>query len=334
MLLLSAFNTMNADYTNYYTNYITSGNLSSFRYIGYNTLMRYFYTKNYSFELFRVVFFSIAIILLILSINNISKNVNAILAYYLFCIFPLDIVQMKAFLSEALILLAITIFLQMTTSNIFSKKKEIFNILIVMLLIGVASLVHFSAAFYVIPISLYLILYKKKNMKFKIYLYTIIGVILIYCGGINIVLQFGNRIGLLGDMEYLTQWTQKATRFGYLYMVIIVVLMIYGCWNDRKSELKHGTITILDIAISKFVLTSALTIPLIMLNMSYNRLLRIYIILFIAYFVNKEKKTIISRGTFLCFLCFFTVIVLVFILDISPVYLETLGSILEYNSLL
>lgn len=332
MFILAAYNYMNADYESYLISYSTIANGTGFRYIGYSKLLYFFASRGFSFTQYRYVFFVMCFILLFISVRMLTNDVNFVLALYMIFSFPLDTVQMKTFISELFVLLGISLYIA-RKGNIESKTIEQKKQLICLLFLCLATLLHFSNFYYFIAFGIFIMTKGKENIQRKLLAISGIMALLVFSGAMAIILQFAGRIGLVGGLDYLQQWAQRGTHFGFIISVVLLAIILGAAGIDYS---KYSSIDPSEPyssnQIRAFISTAVLLAPFLVLNVAFVRMLRVYMILLCILYANKRKSGMIRVKELSQWGLFVLSIVYMFVYDVFTMYDYTLGAILRYNS--
>ena len=167
MFILAAFRTTSADYEAYNMSYDLLDRTSEFKYIGYAYFQKIFYYSGLNFKQYNYVFYLIVLCLLVIAIRILTLNVNSVLAYYMIFSYPLDAVQMRSFLSEVLSLVGIAIIIKFFVLDKPVKSNIKFGFISTVFLI-LSLLIHFSSAFNLIAVVIYLAVKNRKSMGKKL----------------------------------------------------------------------------------------------------------------------------------------------------------------------
>lgn len=331
MVLLAGFRYWDADYNSYYTTYnrLSQINRVDVRYIGYHYLQMIFSNLGLKFEEYIVFVYIIGFAVLIFSIKLLTSNVNQVLAFYLIFAFGIDVIQMKSFCSEVISFLGIAILLKYYSKNEQLRKNNrvIFSFFCLMIL---ALVFHFSAAFYLLSGLVYLMIDNKKIEMKKLVLVIIVVVVFVYGNGLSYILSLANKIGVIGDMEYLVRWSKRNTRLGWITPSFLIVMIVFAATYIYPRSLDVDKEK---IAVKNFILTAIFIIPFLIMNTTFNRLVRIYMLLLYIIFVNARKRMRVHIKQGLSYFVFILCIIYAFICDILPNYERTLGALLKYNRL-
>lgn len=326
MVILAAYRTSSADFSNYILEYnnINLG-ISGGRYIGFASV-EYFFSKilNMSFENYLVVFYGLAFLLLICSIGILTENINFVLSLYLVFSFGIDSIQMKSLLASVLCILSISITYKCLNFDKVNKTAGLICSAVIMI---AASLIHFAMFYFILPYIFLILNYNKPNIGNKIFITTIIGLFFIYNGLLAFVVKFANKLGLLNDLHYLSSWTTKRTSFGWLLYAIIIIWIILTLLLLSRNDEKIKFLKI-------YTYTVAFLIPLVSINAVYFRLIRVYFILLYVYITEYKFKTKIYIKECIGYLIFLIAVIMSFMIDIYPAFENTLGALLKNNSLI
>lgn len=283
MYLTSAFCIQNDDYRNYENGYnlIASGQSTNVRYWGYGILIKICSSMGLNFQQYRMLFYLLVISILFISILFFTEKANFVLALYMAFSFCTDIIQMKSFIAYTIELFALSILLREEIKN------NILRYIVFFVLSFLASLMHFSAAYFILAAVVYIFMRKKKNIGRDVFVFSALGTLFVYFGGLEIVAQIMNQIGILGDMEYLSNWFEKRTHFGFILGFIWVFVIAY-CFSGRQVRCQKPCM--LSDKIEKYGSTVFLTLPVLVLNLQYTRLLRPYMILLFCVFADRFQR--------------------------------------------
>nr|WP_027871073.1 EpsG family protein [[Eubacterium] cellulosolvens] len=329
MYVFSAYRTFDADYNAYLIGYNNLSRGTAYRYVGYSSFLKIFSNMGLSFDAYNRIFFLIVFILLLVSVRLLTRNINAVLALYLIYPYSLDVVQMKSCIADILALISIVLVINLKTHYLDEERKRKIASVVAIMSLFLAACMHFSAAYYSLTLALYLVVRNRENLGIKMLVLSCSMIALLYSGFLVIIIRFANKLGILGELDYIFQWTTKSTRYGYLLYFAIIGLMVLSTTynhvemikNKRQQELRY------------FLMSSLLILPFVFLNAHYLRLLRIYIILTYSIFADQDRSSVITGKRILNnIMCFVTISVL-FYFEIANNYSNVLGALLNYNSL-
>lgn len=332
LYLLAAFNYMNADYVSYTMSYQqTSAAVFEYRYIGYSFFIHFFGSRGFSYSMYLKVVFVLLIAIMFIAIRLLTDKPNAVLA--LFAIFPfaMDVVQVKAFYSEALAFLAVAILIRIMSEN---ETVKINLKLIAALGIGILSvLFHFSSIYYLIAGAMFCLIKDRKKLNSRVFIASVVTLFIIYTGCLSVILKVFNKIGLISNMGYLERYFEKSTRFGFLVTFVGVFLIIGACLLSEEPEDTSDPVMKRQSLLRSFILTIYMVLPLLMVNISFDRLVRVYMMLMYIFFVNQPKTIDVNLKKTLSYVMFIGSIVFFFVFDIYSFYEGTLKAILDYSEL-
>lgn len=331
MVALAAFRTASADFTNYYNEYKSLYKIASdnYRYIGF-TKLEYFFSGilEISFSNYLIIFYAICFLLLILCVKSMTDNVNFVLSFYLIYSYALDVVQMKTLIANVFSLCGMCILFNYLKHKDYSNKKNNYLCVILSLCCMIISvLLHFSALYFMVPWLFLLVYYNKNNITRKAFIITVIILIAIYSGLITGVLSYAGQFGIVSAVGYLNTWTEKKTSGGWIVYTLVVVIMIAICRFLRNSN-RDNSILI------KYVETSVFIVPFLILNVVYFRTLRLGFVVLYSYIANIETKKNMFLKEFIAYILFFVMELFVFFLEIYGNYDNTLGALINNNSIL
>lgn len=329
MYIFAAYRTYDADYNTYLIGYNNLGNASAYRYAGYSLFVRFFYNLGFDFETYNHLFFLIVLVLLIIAIRLLTKNINVVLACYLVYSYSLDVIQMKSAIADVLALLSIAIIININSNAIESEKRRKLMWCVGILCLGIAVYMHFSTLYYVIALVIYNLNRNRKNIGLRVIIISGVLTGLLYSGLLLLIMRYANVLRILGDLDYMSHWAQKSTRYGYLIYILIITLLIVSCRYNQNEMIKNDR----QREVSNFIFTALLIIPFVFLNGQYSRLIRDYMILTYVIFAEQERSVVITGKRIVNNLMCIGAISLLFYLDIASNYENVLGALLRFNSL-
>lgn len=232
MWVLFAGNQDNADYSNYeyiYNSVDYTGAYSAVE-SGFELLMKLSVYFGFSYQFFLMIYSSIGLILIINSLKAYTNNVNVVLGLYFIFPFMLDIVQIRNFMSMAILIYSFKYLLEVSKG---ATLKYIFAILI-------ASQFHVSSIYYLL-----FILIKYISVKKTIYIsigVTIAGFIL-QSTILNFVLQ------ILKMERYSLYFANTTPLYGIAlfllyYLAVLLLLKISINKNSNSQQLFFSNIVL------------------------------------------------------------------------------------------
>ena len=338
MIIFTVFCYENADLNNYSRNYYLDffGN-DSFRYIGYDYLTHIALSFGITFDEYHTLFYFFAIGIMMAAIRLLTPKINIVLSFILLSYFGVEAIQMKSFLADDFVLLAIAIYLHVSENSVSSRYKKL---VIPMSVFFLASTIHFSAIFYFFTFLLFVFFKDAKRYSMYILIFSLLAAGVMVSSGVNSILGYISALGLSSDqgMSYLSSWGDATTKLGFLltyFVVFVIYLILFIEWRYRK---KHMVLPVTKDSISEnllaYIFTIGIMLPLLYVNVTFDRLFRVYFVLIFIYFsrypLNYRKLTYheLMLGGILLFLCIYE-----FFLDIYPFWEGTLGALLMNNLL-
>ena len=331
MYLLAAFNYYNADYYSYTLSYANAaGYRFNFRYIGYSMFVHFFSSRGITYSQYLKIAFVPIFLILFVTICILTDRPNPVLALFLVFPFGIDVIQLKAFYSEMFGLLGIALLLDGITKEL--KHNPNYRYVLSVVFFALSVLFHFSGLFYFLAALLFCLFRNKQWFSKAICLMSIVGLGAVLSGVLGKVMSIAGSLGVISEVEYLSSFASRSTRFGFILTFIPVVLMVSASWliiqpssdniNDRKQQI-----------IRQFMLTGLLILPLLVMHIVYDRLARIYLILMYSLFADVPKPNRVTIKQFLAYTMCFLAIVCFFFIDIYPSLEGTLLAILDNSEL-
>lgn len=332
MFLLSAFRYYDADLDNYRINYNSIMSVKSdwVRYRGYALFIRFWTRLGLDFKQYMIIFYSLVIVILLIAITLLTSKVNEVLSFYLIFSFALDVVQMKSFIAEAISLLGIAILIRTLSEDEIPKKKKRISIGIFIVLCCLATFMHFSALFYLMGGVLLIIIKNKNRFRKKIIGLSLAAAGMIYIGILPLIVKCAHALGILDDVHYLLHWVVRSTRLGFVVPIILVLLVVLSTFCITERESKEN---LQQRNINNYMITICFMIPLLVMNVGYNRLIRVYMILMYISFANRLRDGKATPKGIVGYLFFYISIGYAFWIDVYPVYESTLGALFSYNGI-
>lgn len=253
LILLSA-NYDNADRISYEHNYleIQSGYYDINFEPGYQALAFLFSKIGFSFELFNFIIFTFGFSLIYITILQYSKRPNIILIMY--ASYPLfwDYIQVRNFLSSAILIYGIRFIIDINKEN---KKNFIISII-------VASLFHVSAIIYLS----FLITWQKNKLSF----FLLLAFLLVSITTIPYLTIVVDHIGLSARLNhYITTETSLLTKISVTMLFILTIFLIQI--STKNSTLIKSSSNC-HIAINMFFVRRIFWISIIFLPLALNNL--------------------------------------------------------------
>lgn len=268
------------DYANYWVEYNTAPLIQVSRadFPGYNILMRFFQYLGLDFNQFVVVIAFLSVILMVTGMLRLSKYVPFALSIFLIYPFAHEVVQMRTFLADSIVWCA----LPMLLIDHQNKAKNIQSKSMFFILTYIATTIHTLCWFYIIVAILYLLF--RNSKKYLTVIFTIAGLMLILAHTSLLSVALTS----VSSSDKLDHWTEGSTGLGMvIYAVISLLIFIMIKYSTNSAMVLEGKITKqLNQNIQKFSVSILLIIPFLTLDITFNRLWRVF--LGILYLVSAE----------------------------------------------
>ena len=268
------------DYANYWVEYNTAPLIQVSRadFPGYNILMRFFQYLGLDFNQFVVVIAFLSVILMVTGMLRLSKYVPFALSIFLIYPFAHEAVQMRTFLADSIVWCA----LPMLLIDHQNKAKNIQSKSMFFILTYIATTIHTLCWFYIIVAILYLLF--RNSKKYLTVIFTIAGLMLILAHTSLLSVALTS----VSSSDKLDHWTEGSTGLGMvIYAVISLLIFIMIKYSTNSAMVLEGKITKqLNQNIQKFSVSILLIIPFLTLDITFNRLWRVF--LGILYLVSAE----------------------------------------------
>lgn len=269
--ILFALNRGSADYNAYkliYNTLLSSGKLIDDLEIGYVLLMRGAIAMRLPFEIFFGAIASVGLVLIADSISKYSLYRGKAMLFYCITCLLMDIVQVRNFLGMAIVLFAF---------RYIQEKKKLYIILLALAISISAMTVVFLPA----------ILLIEKKVEYKRYMKGLTIVFLIILVGSTSVIQFVSRYYLVAGRYIDPIYKTYKSFFIYLMFYIICEFLIvkiakmYNIYNKVLQNIAY-----------RLSLYTMMFMPLLLINLVYERIYRIgLLLLFIALESVPKKKS-------------------------------------------
>lgn len=292
--ILLVSNRFHSDMTNYQHRYLVALSQDSFRELLYFYLRILSYNLGLNFFQFRNIMVFLCGSCAVYSIKKAGVKVSSVLLFYLPVIMFMDSIQFRNAICLYILLLAIHLLKEKT-------KKNIILYTIVILLI---SQIHSAFLFYLILLLLYIDSQKRKK---------ILGMIIGFSLALGMITFLnGNRVPFINQIfdlflsesdERIARYSTSA-KFGFLFPTMIHCFTLsFLLFFKKRVILNNKDESFVNVVIG-LIECSFVVIPLIMMHMTYYRLLRnAYVISIIAFMIlfreiksNSVYKTLIFGG--------------------------------------
>ncbi|MGX5376815.1 EpsG family protein [Ligilactobacillus sp. LYQ135] len=296
------------DYLVYKINYNQVGTLGlSAMYFekGYTNLGYMCYKMGMSYEQFRLFFSLLISIILFIGVSRFTKDICLFSFFYGYTLFFTDAVQVRSFMTIALVVLGIS----------FIKKVNLRNIIISTFIILIAAQFQSLGYLFLSIIPLRILMQKKEIHLKNIFIYsTMLYTLFVIVGRGRITKIIGEIAALTGGRLNLQEkiTTQYVTGGSIRTLVAVfivtwgVIIMAYwlikATQNESKQKVNDSIITLYS-----GILSSALILPFTYLAIDYARYPRgcaIFFIILICMIIpktnqlSKDNKVIIYIGIF------------------------------------
>ncbi len=289
--ILFGFNTNNLDYANYKGRFEGAGGAITepvFLFI-----LKVFRKLGFRYQSFLCVYAAVCLILLSVIIIKYSPYPAAVFFLYLVFPFCLDTVQIRFFLASSIVLVALCLILK------YKTNKKLLYIAGFVLLVGLATGIHYSAALYMIFIVLFL---DEKRAGFILYC-LIPAAMLAGCAALP---HIPDLLGAFIGMDKANAWLgslEVASMTRVIRLVMIRGGLLFLCliakhlpWREDVRFDESGTAAQVDDGLLLLTLYSLLfTIFEAVLGSSYERLTRPGLLTGLIYISRKisltDKKT-------------------------------------------
>lgn len=238
-------------------------------YIGWLLLEKIGHEFHLSFRGFVISITLLSCICLYLGLRQITINVNFALALFLIYPFGLDAVQMRMFLIDSILVYACLYLVKKTTIN----KNGIFLILAIL-----TASIHFVAFIFVLSILVSILLKRYVKEKYLIILLPMVISIVIFILKSEVLNNL--LISLNSRIEY---WLNSRMHFGWIVPVgftILIFSMLIYCTNTLNNTKFYSKID--SDKYSAVVYSLLLLIPFLMIDVTFDRLWRVYLLLLYA----------------------------------------------------
>lgn len=332
MIILSAFAQNTADLSNYeFSFYGMEDDVG--RYIGFTTFLQAFSATGMSFEVYRVIFYLLAFGMTVFAARLWTTKVNAVLALILISYYGIESIQMKSCLADAIVILFLSLYFHSMREDGTVSKKRLLLVLSGLLL---GASMHYSTAYFLLCLLLFHFFGESRRYFTFMILFGISATYILNSVGMgNLFLMVAN-LGLTTDEGYLGAWGDGAMRMGFLVpfaWVGVYGLFLYFARFGRRKAISSRAL-MQDTAMIRFLSTVVLLLPLLYINVTFDRLFRVY--LFFAYLLAVRGAGIRYCGSqrVLIGLCILFLAVFIFVFDMAFGNWDgTLGGILNSNAI-
>lgn len=296
---------------------------------GYNWISDIFLSHGIVFGTFRFFFLVAGLTILIIAIIRFKSNISLVLLGYVLSIFFIDQVQIRNTVMFSFVLLGIS----------YLQKNTKLNILLAICLILIGASIQNTGYIYLLIIPIFIFIEKKENINIRkntpSYLNFLVLVSIIWGIGELIKPQLTLIISKFGSKSlvegYIQSTTAKSSIQIYLLYVVFYVVYISLFWYLTSSYKNRQSEDVIDSNAFNSVLESValfhviVAIPLIIVNVNFNRLLRndilFLLILYSAWTFNVNKNSN-TKGTHFIYIGFLIIV------SIFYVYSQIVGLVI------
>lgn len=271
IFIIIAYRNDGIDFDNYMEEYECAIFQTSedIHYVGWLLLEKIGHEFHLSFREFVIFITLLSCICLYIGLRQITINVNFALALFLIYPFGLDAVQMRMFLIDSILVYACLYLVKKTPTN----KNCIFLILTIL-----AASIHFAASIFVLNILVSILLKRCVKKKYFMILLSVVILMVIFIlksEALNSLL-----ISVNPRIEY---WLNSRMHFGWIIPVgftILIFSMLIYCTNILNNTKFYSKIDF--DKYSAVVYSLLLLIPFLMIDVTFDRLWRVYLLLLYA----------------------------------------------------
>lgn len=244
---------------------------------GWNLWMNFWYGKGIVFNQFLLIMSAVCVILLLTGIYNIGNKLGGYISFALsmFLIYPFghEATQMRTFFADTIILLVLPFLLK----NEQYIKRRIINYLIYFGAVGLATTIHTIAYYFIVIGIVYIIFRSFKHELRTIIVGSILLIFLINSGIINnFILRFLNT-------DKQDHWIANSNLSLGKLLPIMITIFVWVVATIEIKEISKNLNTeeqLYFINVQRFMNTMFLLLPFLTYDITFNRLWRIYLILF------------------------------------------------------
>lgn len=317
--LIVGLRTNSFDYYNYLIEYNMAKTIPPVLadFPGYNIIMRWSQDMGLTFTQFVLLMAFISIILMSIGMINFSKYVPFAISLFIIYPFGHEAIQMRTFLADAMVIGVLPLLLidrQERFKNILAKSAFF-------IITFLASKIHTLCWFYLAVAIIYLLFRGSKRYISLIISAIIIMVLLIR---LNVLSIFMLR---LSSSDKLEHWVQGASGIGIVFYVILTITMyllirysvLYLVKNRNNDPSTKTKINILNYSAGVL-----LVIPLLMYDITFNRLWRVFLILLYLMAGEYLYRTHFSRNKLIYIFILLAMVISMFIIENELTVLNSL----------
>ena len=310
-----------ADIVNYENNYkLAAAGAVGDVYFGFDALQRLFAESGIPFEDFRTLLLLISMLLIGISICSLTERPGIAVILYLIYSFGIDYVQLKNLLAFALAVMGITLLIK---NQVGSKRAIGYTASLVFTAASAA--VHYAYLIVLLLVILFQMLLLKNHYKKKIYIILIFAFIAIYTGAAGTLIGYISTVGGVREEGYYSAYTGMSMGLGFVIPLFSICGSIVALELLKEHNISESSI---QYCIRRFVELSVLVLPLLLLQMTFLRLVRPFMLFAYIYFSSSCKESLLSLRLNSS-IALFIAILAAFYGDIAVNYETTLGALMN-----
>ena len=258
-------NTLNPDYYTYLQAYQNSSSGIIVEQ-GWNAIMHFFYSLNFTYNDFLGIVFLLSMILNVKSILKCTKKISIVLFFYMFVFLIIDTIQLRNFFAFSILLYGVI-------SYIYEDKDKK-RYIILALSIALASIIHRTSILYCVVFFL-----DKKEMKYKKIIVLLLVLLTI---AIGIIPQIKSILMMIISIFMNSSDTNEKVNLGYIYILMLQIFSYGSLVFYRKLNmeiLRNNKIRRFYTLCENLSMLGFLLVPFCMINMNVYRILRYFSIL-------------------------------------------------------
>lgn len=331
MYILAVFKSNVPDLGNYQLEFLYAANhvWRDTRYLGYFWLVTVCAEHGMSFLTFSMLYYGVCLSVLLIAIKRMTKFPNIVLTLYMIYPFAMEAIQMKTMMANAWILLGLSFLFDFNNKS----KHPLWRLILFLLFSLIGCSFHYSLVIFIVIGLMYFYLPNAKFTKY-ILIASISMFALIYFnilpGIVNAVLTY-----VPGDIKYTMRWLTRNVKMGFVFPMVAILLISLVVFLKKKIAKKEPQGLV-------FVQSVWCVLPLFLYDITFFRLIRVYLILLYFMFAEEGKLQYSFSGgrkSYRMSYDKFGFIVLFIILITYSLYYEMSGTnifldLLRYNTLL
>ena len=314
MIVSIGCRTQGADYISYSLEFqwAATQKLTDVSYPGFVLAAKIAHQCGLSFESFVFTATTFSCVFFYIGIKRLTSNVNLLMALFFIYPFSHELIQMRTFLADSIIISILPWILNCTNQ----LKDKVIKTIILMLIGSIAVSFHFEVIFSILFLIITLWIPPKIEKK-CIPLVTIILFLLAICN------VFPKLFGRTNPMA--AQWLSARTSFGIVIPILLTLLILYlnHVASTRLYRVETGpTKRYFYSNCDSFGMCGALLIPFFTYDITFNRVWRILLVVLYSMLsdVSKEKMSKKSWLTYIILTAFLLLGLVVYENSFSIIY--------------